>query len=134
MKSEKQRLHLEKLAKLRKGKHHSTSAKRKISELRKKRIGNKSSNWRGGRILVDGYWYIYSPDHPNKTKDNYVVEHRLVMEEKLGRFLHKKEIVHHLNGIKTDNAIENLVICLSLGHHTSEYHVKRNSLGQFCSD
>lgn len=71
--------------------------------------GEKNPFWRGGRwIDPDGYVMIWKPGHPHASKASYVREHRLVMEEKLGRYLDPKEVVHHLNGVKDDNRPENL--------------------------
>ncbi len=55
-----------------------------------------------------GYVLIWKPDHPNATLQNRVLEHVLVMEEHIGRLLYPKETVHHMNGVKDDNRIENL--------------------------
>jgi hypothetical protein len=51
----------------------------------------------------EGYRYIRVRNPPFATKIGYVMEHRLVMESHLKRYLNKTELVHHLNGIRTDN-------------------------------
>lgn len=62
-----------------------------------------------GRVLThDGYVWILTPDHPRAFNGRYVPEHWLVMEESLGRYLTKEESVHHINGDRADNRIENL--------------------------
>lgn len=80
------------------------------------RRGAKSYHWKGGRTLnTGGYVHVYAPDHPKHSKDNYVLEHVLVMERGLGRYLYPGERVHHRNGIKTDNRPENLELWVK-GH------------------
>jgi len=72
-------------------------------------VGDGNPKWRGGGTMEhQGYRLLYQPDHPYKNKDGYVREHRLVMEKKLDRYLMPIEVVHHINGIKNDNRIENL--------------------------
>jgi len=87
-------------------------------------FGEKASHWKGGRTILQGYIRIYSPNHPYKSKHGYVAEHRLIMEQHIGRFLNPSERVHHINGIKTDNRIENLVYCPSESFHQKTFHKK----------
>lgn len=72
------------------------------------RSGDLHPGWRGGRVLVGGYWYVYAPDHPHRTKTRRVAEHRLVMEAKLGRYLDRSEVVHHIDGDSQNNHPDNL--------------------------
>jgi hypothetical protein len=81
----------------------------------------------GGRIKDNnkGYILIYEPNHPNCYK-NYVYEHRLVIENHIGRLLNTEEIIHHINGIKDDNRIENLMIVSKSEHCIVEGFGKQN--------
>ena len=71
-------------------------------------IGFERSPTYKGKIWKDsdGYIFEYQPDV--KTVNKYVSQHRLVMEETLGRPLIKGESVHHKNGMRDDNRPENL--------------------------
>jgi len=69
--------------------------------------GVNASNWGGGRHWHDGYIMVYAREHP-AASGIYVCEHRLVMEDHLGRYLTEDETVHHCNGVRDDNRLENL--------------------------
>jgi len=85
------------------------------------KTGKDSIRWKGGKHKDGkGYVLIYKPKHPYATKKHYIMEHRLVMEKKLGRYLTKDEIVHHKNGIKDDNHIENLRL-KNIKTHKTDY-------------
>ena len=87
--------------------------------------GENNPTWKGGRKYSGwGYVEILKPEHPYCKTGGYVLEHKLVMEKHLGRFLKKEEIVHHINGIKDDNRIENLKITNQSKH--SRYHNLKN--------
>lgn len=79
-------------------------------------IGPNNSNWKGGRANQGGYIAILIPDHPFSDINERVKEERLVVEAHIGRFLTKKEIIHHKDEIKTNNKIENLQIVSTSGH------------------
>lgn len=86
------------------------------------------------RIISKKYIYIYMPSHPNAigTKKLYIAEHRLKIEEKIGRYLTDKEIVHHKNENTMDNRIENLQLMTNSEH--IKYHKsksRRNKYGRF---
>ena len=79
----------------------------------------------GQRVRNDGYVSVYvSKDsgHP-RGHHGYVLQHVLVAEEQLGRYLTPEECVHHINGIKHDNSPENLKVMLDSDHKS--LHAKR---------
>lgn len=70
-------------------------------------------------ISGDGYYMITPPvGYAGKTYigNRYAYEHRLLMEEKIGRLLDRKEVVDHVNGNKLDNRVENLQILSPVLH------------------
>lgn len=70
---------------------------------------------------LNGYRVIYKPEHPtcmtNKNWNGYIYEHVYVVETELGRSLLPEEVVHHLNGNRSDNRKQNL-IAISRKMHT----------------
>jgi hypothetical protein len=73
--------------------------------------GEHNPNYGGGKYIDDkGYVRVLKQEHPSNIK-GYVYEHRLVMEDYLGRFLEPWETVHHINEIKVDNRVENFYLC-----------------------
>lgn len=90
------------------------------------RSGVGNARWKGGRVQggTDGrYWMRHVPEHPAANSLGYVLEHRLVMETYLSRYLRADEIVHHLNHEPGDNRLENLAVMTQSEHarlHASE--------------
>ena len=80
--------------------------------------GEDSPYWRGGRYCNQGYIRVYAPNHPRARAVNrlYVAEHILVWEKTHNQYLPKDRVVHHLNGIKSDNRPDNL-IAMPVGKH-----------------
>ena len=90
-------------------------------------IDNNMENnprWNGGRIQVKGgYIQIKMPTHPMSKKDGYILEHRLIMANHLKRILKPYEVVHHIDGNSSNNAISNLMLLNSQKEHIN---IERN--------
>ena len=85
-----------------------------------------------GWYKENGYIMRKVNNHPKQNKRGYVAEHRLVYERYLGRFLDSKEVIHHINGNREDNRLENLQLSIENSEHIKKYHNKaRNENGQF---
>jgi len=103
---------------------HSPEIHAKISETLKNRhlIMDKSHSWKGGkRHTVDGYIIIrLAPGdffYSMTNQIGLVREHRLVMAKHLSRCLLPWEIVHHRNGVRDDNKLENLELIKGHVYH-----------------
>lgn len=82
--------------------------------------------WTGGtRTRLDGYAVVIAPDdhpHPSYVKPSgtkYLLAHRHIMEQHLGHYLDPAEVVHHIDGDPTNNAIENLRLFVNQAEHMS---------------
>ena len=115
-----------------KGKKRSEATIMKMSLKQKGKImpiGILASAWKGGRFKTGlGYIQINNPTHPCAGKKGYVYEHRLVMENHIGRYLKPEEIIHHVNGIVDDNRIENLMLFANKAKHNSYEKLKRGTI------
>ena len=79
--------------------------------------GDKGANWKGGkRTTSGGYRQVLMPEHPRADKSGYVMEHILVWEDATGVSVPENCCIHHLNGDKTDNRIQNLCMMLHKAH------------------
>lgn len=94
------------------GRKQTEIAKEKIRVAQLGRFGSASSGWKGGRYTEGGYVKVkLIPSDfflSMANKERYVLEHRLIMAQSLGRCLHRWEIIHHRNHIRSDNRLENL--------------------------
>lgn len=91
-------------------------------------------NWkRGWYTTPDGYRKVKKPDHPFSHCDGHVLNHRLVMEQCKGRYLTRKEVVHHIIPVSeggTDD-IENLMLFANHAEHR-RYELTKDMSNRFC--
>ena len=102
------------------------SIKTKRSRFFKNKFKNVENHprWKGGKVLQNGgYVYVHRPH----SKRKYIAEHRLVMEKHVNRKLKPTEIVHHINGKKDDNRIENLILFPNQSAHLKFKHLNKKT-------
>jgi hypothetical protein len=100
---------------------HTADAKRRISESNIATWKSKGSKQR--YKTIKGYIMVKAENHPYANSIGYIFEHRLLMEKHIGRYLKKREEIHHLNEIRDDNRLENLKLCKTHKEHM-QFHIK----------
>ena len=85
------------------------------NRLREKGVDTDTFH-KGYRIKDSGYIVVLRHEHPRANKQGYIEEHTLIMEEHIGRYLKENEVVHHVNGNKGDNRVENLKLMTAFQH------------------
>ena len=93
-------------------------------KIRSERRCERSGTWKGGRQVRKKHVLIKKHDYPGADKNGYILEHRYIMQEHLGRLLKEDEIIHHKNENPLDNRIENLQIM------TNAEHTRHHSTGR----
>lgn len=101
-------------------------------ESMRRLTGEKARHWKGGRWAPNSQGYITNMIPREKGEGDRILEHRRVMENYLGRKLiggqgPNSEIVHHIDGNKENNNIENLELMTQSQH--SRMHALRRGLG-----
>lgn len=119
----------------RRGVRHTDEARAKMSTATSgTQIREKSSQWKGGRYVdTAGYAHVMVAALPAEqasvaaalTKRLYVLEHRLVASLSLNRPVTADEVVHHVNGVKTDNRPENLFVISRKAHSAQHREMER---------
>ena len=109
----------------------ATDSMWEVQTLDKPIDGRGAHNFKGYEKR-NGYIARKVLSHPRADGRNYVLEHRLLMEQHLGRFLEEDEIVHHKNHVRDDNRIENLGIYTDQKRHAAAHAVsmERNQKSQ----
>jgi hypothetical protein len=74
-------------------------------------VGENHGRWTGGRTIRNGYWIVYMPDHRRVMRGGRVYEHIIVAEKKYGRPIKRTEHIHHIDGNRLNNSLENLLVC-----------------------
>ena len=108
------------------GHAQTDKTKHKLSEIAKQRYPH-GPGWKGGIRHAGGYIEIRRPSHPRATKDGYVRQHILVWEQVHNKALPDGWVIHHLNGVKSDNRPSNL---LAIPRHKHSSHMVLKAVQQ----
>ncbi|MDA3909018.1 MAG: HNH endonuclease, partial [Sulfurimonas sp.] len=85
--------------------------------------GENNPAYNGGKYECNGYYAIFMPSHPNRSEKNIVLEHRFVMECKIGIYLTSDEVVHHIDFNKLNNEPDNLMLFPNQSEHI-KFHIE----------
>jgi len=91
--------------------------------------GVNHPNWKGGKIWVHGYWYIWKPDHPFANCYGYIAEHRVIYEEYYNCCLLPWIEIHHIDNNRSNNEISNLQ---PLTHKEHRFIHRKDISERFC--
>lgn len=108
------------------GKKHTDETRRKMSQKAKERATDEwktkmlaiNQKHTDGDTYIDskGYVMIYKPTYEGSYANGFIAEHVYLMEQSIGRKLNKNEVVHHKDGNKRNNDMENLVLMTRSSH------------------
>lgn len=87
-----------------------------------------------GIYKQNGYVYAKAPYHPFCNSRGYVREHRLVYENSIGRYLTRDEIIHHIDGNRSNNELSNLELTTYKEHYIKEHFTGRKEDGTFMNN
>ena len=95
--------------------------------------GKLNGNWKGG-VIQDpvGYVWVHFIEHPKANSCGYIKRATIVAEGILGKPLPDKAVVHHVNGIKSDDAPTNILICENHAYHRL-IHIRQKAFKE-CGD
>lgn len=132
IKRNKSKINRDKVSKSLMGHGFSEETLKKMRENHKDISGKNNPRWKGG-WYIHKYKYIYSPEHPLRNLKGYVREHLYVLYKYLGERINKSNIIHHINGKKIDNRVNNLMVMKDHGAHR-RMHCNKNKEGDIIFD